>query len=281
MVACIITPLSLYAGGRDRHQSPVMKDYKCWTVSGVQYECSDFSGLAMAKDGKKMVAVFNSAGAYWMDIPKDDDNYLVFTPLWAAGTQYEMIKRDMEAVAVDPKTGDIYIAQERPSKKDGAVVYKGKTIYRLKAPDFNREELLYTFDDNVVPDGNSGLEGLSWVRKGTLIVGREGNKQNNPTPALMTYSVKKGLRGVMRVDPEIKQIAEVSYDKVLGCYWILDSDYDRVLYRCSLDGKILDRYPVPFIRNAEALYIDRPGKCIWIGSDQKPSMLYKIYFDNL
>lgn len=281
IVACMVTPLSLYAGCRSKDASPVMKDFKSWTVSGVAYDCADFSGLTMARGGKRMVAVFNSAGAYWMNIPQDGDNYLVFTPLWAAGTQYEMIKRDMEAVAVDPSNGDIYIAQERPSGKGGSVVYKGKSIYRLKAPAYDSEELLYTFDDSIVPDGNSGLEGLSWMKKGQLVVGREGNRQNKPSPALMFYSVKKGLKGVMAVDPEIKQIAEVSYDKVRRCYWILDSDYDKVLYRCSLDGKIIDRYPVPFIKNAEAMYIDRPGKCIWIGSDQKPSMLYKIYFDNL
>lgn len=98
---------------------------------------------------------------------------------------------------------------------------------------------------------------------------------------MIFFSESKGVTGTIVPSEEIKQIAEVVYDDVRDCLWILDGDYDRILYRCDMSGKVIDRFPIPDIKNAEALLLDRKRECIWIGSDEEPSKLYRISFRNL
>jgi hypothetical protein len=43
---------------------------------------------------------------------------------------------------------------------------------------------------------------------------------------------------------------------------------------------MIHSYPVPFIDNAEAIWLDRINSCIWVGDDTS-SNLYKIHFENL
>ena len=43
---------------------------------------------------------------------------------------------------------------------------------------------------------------------------------------------------------------------------------------------MIHAYPVPFIDNAEGLWIDRENSCIWVGDDTTGN-LYKIHFENL
>lgn len=259
--------------------SPVMlpEQRSEWTVSGVEYHNSDFSGLAFSADGSRMIAAFNSAGLYWLDIPGKDDS-LHFTPFEVEGSLFRTERRDCECVTLDKATGDIWYGQERDSKH-----FKGASLYRIKAPAYDREELVYTFDNETVPHNNLGIEGLTWLGYadgGNFIAGCEGRRDKGLEPVMVFYST---VHGAWRhsISPKIKQIAELVYDDVRGCIWILDGDYDRILYRCTITGEILDRYPVPFIRNAEALLLDRRRGCIWIGSDETPSKLYRIPFRNL
>lgn len=195
--------------------SPTMvpEDVMVWTVSGVEFNNADFSGLSFSADGKSMIAAFNSAALYWMEIPRKAKNKLVFKPLEVENSGFHKVRRDIECVTLDPKTGDIWYGQER----DGE--YKGSSLYRLRAPRYDKDELVVSFDSKTIPDGNQGIEGLTWIGDGMYIVGRE--------------------------------------------------------------GKVLDRYPIPDIANAEALVIDRKRSCIWIGSDEEPSKLYRIRFKNL
>ena len=251
-----------------------------WTVEGVAFDNGDFSGLAFSLDGKRMVAAFNSAALYWMDIPKEGQP-LRFEPLEVEGAKFHVSKRDCECVTIDRETGDIYYGQERDARD-----FKGASVYRIKAPAYNAEELVVSFEKSDIPDGNSGIEGLTWLGGDRFIVGREGmwDKRRGTQrlePLLIFYSTSKGITDRIVPDAEIKQIAEVVYDDVRDCLWILDGDYDRVLYRTDLKGQVLDRFPIPDIDNAEALLIDRAGGCVWIGSDEVPSRLYRIAFKNL
>lgn len=246
-----------------------------WNVSGVAYDNGDFSGLVFSADGKRMIAAFNSAALYWLDIPKEGKD-LVFTPLDVPGAKFRETKRDIEAVTLNKETGDIFYVQERGSKD-----FAGGSIYKLAAPSYNKEELVISFDKETVPDGNRGLEGITWTGKDNLIAGREGGGHSHIDPLMIFYSCTNGITRKITPPAEIKQIAEIVYDDVRGCLWILDGDYDRILYRCDMEGNVLDRYPIPYIENAEALLLDRAHKCIWIGSDETPSKLYKISFKNL
>ena len=258
---------------------PVMKGHSVWTVSGVAFDNRDFSGLDFSCDSARFVAVFNSAGVYWVEIPVIGDTILKTYPLMA-GTD---IKRDLEAVAVDRETGDIYYAQERKTviKKTGELIHAGNTIYRLSAPDYSQETVVFSFDTSYVSANNIGLEGLTWIGDDRFLAGREGSRLKDPSPAIIDFSISKGISSVMEVPQRIKQIAEVVFDRERRCLWILDSDFDRMLYRCTLKGEIVNAYNIGYIRNAEGLCLDRSRKCIWIASDEKPSKLYKVDFENL
>ena len=251
-----------------------------WTVSGVAFDNGDFSGLAFTADGKRMIAAFNSAALYWMDIPQEGKE-LHFEPLEVEGAQFHVSKRDCECVTLNKETGDIYYGQERDAKD-----FKGASVYKIKAPEYNKEELVGSFEKKEIPDGNSGIEGLTWTGDDNFIVGREGKwnerrKTQDLEPMMIFFSESKGIYAKVVPSPEIKQIAEVVYDEVRDCLWILDGDYDKVLYRCTMKGEVIDRFPIPDIKNAEALLLDRKNGCIWIGSDEVPSKLYKIAFKNL
>lgn len=246
-----------------------------WEVSGVAYKNSDFSGLALSADGKRMIAAFNSAALYWLEKPVARKE-LTFVPFEVEGAMFREIRRDIEAVTVNRETGDIYYVQERGSKE-----FAGGSLYKLAAPLYDKEELIYNFDKETLPSGNLGAEGITWISGDKFVIGREGGGKSGIEPLMIFYSCKDGIIKKIRPDEEIKQIAEIVYDEVRDCFWILDGDYDRVLYRCDMEGKVLDRYPIPGIKNAEALLIDRAGKCIWIGSDQTPSKLYRVGFRNL
>ena len=258
---------------------PLMKGHSVWTVSGVAFDNRDFSGLDFSFDSTRFVTVFNSAGVYWMDIPCEGDTVLNTSPLRPSMD----MKRDLESVTVNRETGDIYYAQERKTfiKKTGELVYAGNTIYRLSAPDYSQETAVFSFDTSYVSANNIGLEGLTWVKGDRFLAGREGSRSKNPAPAIIDLSLSKGIASVMEAPKEIKQIAEVVFDRERRCLWILDSDFDRMLYRCTLKGGILNAYNIGYIRNAEGLCLDRDRKCIWIASDEKPSKLYRIDFENL
>ena len=250
-----------------------------WTISGIPFDNGDFSGLAFSADGKRMIAVFNSAALYWMDIPVEGKE-LSFEPFEVEGALFHTEKRDCECVTLNQKTGDLYYGQERDGK------FKGASVYKIKAPLYNKEELVVSFEKDVIPDGNSGIEGITWIGDDDFIVGREGQwdkrrQVQRLEPLMIFYSESKGITDKIVPSAEIKQIAEVVYDDVRDCLWILDGDYDRVLYRCTMKGEIIDRFPIPDIKNAEALLLDRANGCIWIGSDEVPSKLYKISFKNL
>lgn len=262
-------------------KSPVMKGYKVWDINGVIDRNSNFSGLAPSKDKSRMVGAFNSSGLYWIHFPEDADTSLVVTPLWVWQTQMP-VKRDIEAVTIDPKSGDIYYGQERSAKYEGGP-FAGNTIYKLSWPYYDIEELVFSFPKDVLRSGNRSLEGISYLGKGQFVVGREGTpdvSKDNPA-AFIWYSMKSGEVSVTDVSAYVKQVAEVAWDKKGKCYWVLDGDYDKKLYRCRKDGFVLDAYDISFIENAEALYVDRKRNCVWVGSDEEPSKLYKIYFDNL
>lgn len=251
-----------------------------WTVDGVAFDNGDFSGLSFSADGKRMVAAFNSAGIYWMDMPKEGQP-LHFETLDVKDAKFYVSKRDCECVTLDRESGDFYYGQERDARD-----FKGASLYRIKAPAYDAEELVVSFEKSDVPDGNSGIEGLTWLGGDRFIVGREGKWDKRKgvqslEPLLIFYSKSKGITDRIVPAAEIKQIAEVVYDDVRDCLWILDGDYDRILYRTDMSGHVLDRYPIPYIDNAEALLLDRARGCIWIGSDEVPSKLYRIDFKNL
>jgi uncharacterized protein YjiK len=121
---------------------------------------------------------------------------------------------------------------------------------------------------------NSGLEAITWMGDGTLMLG------NQAKPSLLIrYSPTEGILSKTEIKEGIVDISDLCYDPVRNALWIADSE-QRTIHLCSLEGKVIATYPVPFIDNGEGLYVDRDHQCIWVGDDTT-SKLYKISFKNL
>ena len=169
---------------------------------------------------------------------------------------------DCEGVTMDPATGDVYYIVERKQE-----------VRRLRAPEYNESELL-TVIKEVGYRTNSGLEAITWMGDGTLMLGNQAKPR-----LLIRYSPTEGILGQTEITEGIVDISDLCYDPVRKALWIPDSEA-RTINLCTLEGKVIASYPVPFIDNGESLYVDRDRQCIWVGDDTT-SKLYKISFKNL
>ena len=215
----------------------------------VDTKCEEVSGLCLSPDGSGMLAASDEKGIYRVS--------------WTGETSefYTEKELDCEGVTIDPDTKDVYY-----------IVEGKQEIRRLKAPDYSNPELL-TVIKNDGYGTNNGLEGITWFKDGTLLVGN----QFSPN-LLMRYSLTDGIIGEWTIT-DTKEIAGLCYDPARDVLWIADS-IDRTINLCTLEGKVIASYPVPFIDNGESLFVDHDRECIWVGDDTT-SKLYKIHFSGL
>ena len=73
------------------------------------------------------------------------------------------------------------------------------------------------------------------------------------------------------------EIAGLCYEPQEDLLWVADSK-KAMIFICTVEGELLASYPVPFIDNAESVCVDRERNCIWVGSDEDATRLYKIDF---
>ena len=73
------------------------------------------------------------------------------------------------------------------------------------------------------------------------------------------------------------EIAGLCYDPVGDWLWVVDSNLSKA-YICTVDGDHLATYNLGSISNAESICVDRKNNCVWIGSDESSSKLYKYDF---
>ena len=156
---------------------------------------------------------------------------------------------------VDCHGSDILLMEETES-----------SIFRLSG---DRLSLIAKVD---VPGGGvegKGPEGIMCVRD-TVYVG------NQEKPArIVKYSLKsKKACEWFDIDFVTRFISDLSYDPVDDTMWIIDSK-GFAIYHCTLGGRLIATYHVPFVVKGEALAVDHANKIIWVGSD-KTSELYKI-----
>lgn len=223
-------------------------------IETIDTTVPEVSGLCPSPDGKGLLAASDEDGIYRVSLTGETVPF------------YREEGMDCEAVTIDPVTRDVYY-----------VVEGKQEVCRLKAPKYNKSELLYTLKDAGYGT-NSGLEGITWYRDGTLLVGN----QKHPN-LLVTYSLhapiaKKGEIARKELT-DTQEIADLCYDPVRDVLWIADSD-SRTINVCTVDGDVVVSYPVPFIENGEGLYVDHENQCVWVGDDTT-SKIYKIHFSNL
>ncbi len=245
---------------------PVMGEHTTWKLqkSDTDYVV-ELSGLCLSKDGDFLWGVGDNGTLYKIHF---DGSYETH---WS----YDA---DMEGIAIDPATGDLYMAIEP------------KRVYRLSAPYTGKTTL---FDvEEAAGMGNSGIEGIAWC-KGDLYLGA----QTGAT--LWKYTVSgeklKGGRSLRDIAPTISEIADLCYDPVSDRLWAIDSNSNRdrppylpySLYLFNGDAtKLLATYPVGDFANwnPETVCVDRARGCIWIADDcgeDHPSLLHKVEFTGL
>ena len=215
----------------------------------VQTQCPEVSGLCLSPRGDGLLAASDESGVYHIS--------------WTGETEPFYVEKgwlDCEGVTMDPETKDVYY-----------IVEGRQEVRRLKGPDYQESELICVIKD-VGYRTNSGLEGITWYKDGTLLLGN----QKHPSQ-LIRYSLTEGITG--RWETGTSEIADLCYDPVRDVLWIADSDL-HTINLCTLEGQIRRSYPMPFIDNGEGLYVDHEHGCIWIGDDTS-SKLYRIPFQNL
>ena len=224
---------------------PVMGNY-----SEINTTCEEPSGLCLAPDGNGFLVASDANGIYHVT--------------WTGATAgFHNGKFDCEGVTIDPKTKDVYY-----------IIENKQEVHRLVAPDYKKDELICVISD-VGLGTNDGLEGITWYKDRTLLIGN----QKKPV-VLIKYSLDKGeiSRRDLSSGP-LKEIADLCYDPVRNVLWIADSK-SRTINLCNLNGDLLQSYSVSFIDNGEGVYVDHAHSCIWV-SDDTTSKIYKINFTNL
>ena len=250
MSICIPAP-SRDANRRSAPGHAVSSDYmpRMVSCSYIETTVPEVSGLCLAPDGDGLLAASDERGVYRVG--------------WDGTTTEFYVERrlDCEGVTIDPATKDVYYVVERKQE-----------VRRLAAPEYKTSELLGVVSDAGLRT-NDGLEGITWYKDGTLLVGN----QRRPV-RLMHFTVGGDITD-RRELTGTTEIADLCYDPVRDVLWIADSEL-RTLNLCTLEGEVLASWAIPFVDNGEGIYVDHEHSCIWVGDDTT-SRIYKIRFEGL
>ena len=227
-----------------------MGGYTTISTTGIE----GFSGICLAPDGSGFLAASDRGGVYRVSFSGEATTLYVENP--------GLTGLDCEGVTLDPATGDIYFVVERGKQE----------VRRLRAPGYSESEVLATIDEGSF---NSGLEAITWMGDGTLMVGN----QANPCLLLRLSATDGSIVSRTEITTGITDISDLCYDPVRNALWIADSE-TKTINLCTLQGKVQKSYSVSYIDNGEGLYVDRDHQCIWV-SDDTTSKIYKISFSNL
>lgn len=227
-----------------------MGSYSSISTTGIE----GLSGICLAPDGSGFFAASDRGGVYRLSFSGET------TPLFVENPG--IMGLDCEGVTLDPATGDIYFVLERNKQE----------VRRLRAPGYSESEVLATITDGSF---NSGLEAITWMGDGTLMVGN----QADPCMLLRISATDGSIINRKEITEGITDISDLCYDTERNALWIADSE-TRTINLCDLEGRIQKSYSVSFIDNGEGLCIDRERQCIWM-SDDTTSQIYRINFSNL
>ena len=215
----------------------------------LEVDMTELSGLCLNKDKTKLLACGDTG------IVKEISFTGEATELWKSGA-------DMEGIALNPSNGDIYLAIEGTQK-----------IHRLPAPVYNSEVEIFDVS-SASAFKNSGIEAVEFYKRNNVFVGSQ--KGAN----LWQYKLDGTLVSSISLSSFASEIAALHYDEAADCLWVADSKLAKV-FVCTVEGQLLETYEFPFIENAEAICLDRDRNCLWIGSDEAATKLYRIDFDTI
>lgn len=222
---------------------PVMGEYSVYEV-----DVDELSGLCLNRAGSALLSCGDKG------VVKEITFEGKATDLWAYGS-------DMEGITVDPSSGDVYLAIEGKQE-----------VHVLAAPDFDSQKIAFAVSEAVEGNyRNSGLEAVEYYKEGILFVGSQ--KEAN----LWQYRKDGTMVSRISLSSFASEIAGLCYEPGENLLWVADSR-KAMIFLCTVDGGLLASYAVPFIDNAESVCVDRSRKCIWVGSDEDATKLYRIEF---
>ena len=239
-------------GGAEPFQNaegtPVMGSYEKILVG----DAVELSGLCLSADKSFMWGVGDTGVLYKIGFDG------------TVTTQYSR-SVDMEGVTLDPATGDLYLAVERT-----------QVVGKIAAPGYNSYSEAFTVQEAVDGQfGNSGLEGITYYEDNQLYVG----SQHGAT--LWTYTLdgtKVGKKLLTTLAPGIEEVGGLFYDAETDWLWVTDSEAQKLFVFKGDVSALLAIYDIPFVGNAESVCVDHAHGCVWVGSDDSTSKLYKIDF---
>lgn len=242
LVSVLVIPL-LSAACNGDGKLPVMGDSSFYEV-----DIEELSGLCFNQDGSALLAC------------GDDGNVKVVSfsgevsDLWSYDS-------DMEGVTLDPSSGDIYLAIEGKQE-----------VHRLAAPDHDAQTVAFAVQEAVEDDyKNNGLEAVEYYKDGILFVGSQQDAN------LWQYTVDGKMLSKVSLSSFASEIAGMCYEPETDLLWVTDSRKAKI-FLCRTDGTMLAAYDISFIENAESICVDREKGCVWVGSDEESSKLYRISF---
>ncbi|MCQ2174369.1 MAG: esterase-like activity of phytase family protein [Bacteroidales bacterium] len=223
---------------------PVFGEHSYFEVPQV----SELSGMCLNSDRTALAVV-------------GDEGTLAFVGFDGKTEVRGNFGKDFEGITADP-AGNFLFAEEG-----------GQAVYRSKAPSYGTPECLFFVKDAVDGNfGNKGLEGISYYKDDVLFVGAQKDATLWKYGADGTCLSKIILT---TVTSEIKEVAGLCYDADEDWLWVSDSKAGKI-FIFTPEGKLLAGYDVSYIDNAESLCLDRKNRCLWVGSDEKPSRIYRI-----
>lgn len=220
----------------------VMGDYTEYEV-----DIKELSGLCLSLDGSSLIACGDKG---------------VVKSLSFDGEAKEIWKyaSDMEGITINPSNGDMYLAIEGKQE-----------VHILKAPAYDEQTALFTIQDASGYD-NNGLEAVEYYKDDIVFVGSQQGAN------LWQYRLDGTMISRISLSAFASEVAGLCYDEEADCIWVTDSKKSQ-MFTCTVDGELIATYDLPFVDNAESICIDRANNCVWVGSDEDNTKLYRIDFD--
>lgn len=221
---------------------PVMHDYTVYEV-----EVQELSGLCLSMDKASLLACGDKGVVKSLSFTGQA------TDLWAFAS-------DMEGLTINPSDGDIYLSIEGKQE-----------VHRLSAPDYHEQTVMFAVQE-ASGYKNNGLEAVEYFKDDILFVGSQQGAN------LWQYRIDGTRISMISLSAFASEIAGLCYDDESGYLWVADSKKAKI-FMCTVEGKLLATYDIQYIDYAESVCVDRKHDCVWVGSDEDSSKIYRIEFD--
>ena len=247
---------------------PVMPVMGERTVFNVDF--NELSGLCLSADGE----FFWSVG---------DDGELARLSLEGKVIEKRWVGCDLEAVSLDPRTGDLFVGVEDLFNPVGTdeKTYSYNGVGIIRAPEFEKPEALFRISA-AKNYGNDGIEGVTYYKDGLIYAGAQANSHLflcNPDTGEVIWDKRLRDKGNF---PAITEIADLCYDPLTDWLWIIDSEARKIFVLTGDASSLLGAYPVSGIDNPESVCVDHARGCVWVGDDYgSTSHLYRYEFEGL